>query len=173
MAATYTPIASITLGATASSVTFSSIPSTYTDLVLISSVYSDTNDVGLYIRYNSDTASNYSYTYLEGNNSNAAVSGRASSQDKIYFQFSTGIPSTTGVYIPTIINVMNYSNTTTNKTLVARSQGRRNDAAASVSLVTGLWRSTAAITSINLALSSGNFASGSTFNLYGILGANA
>jgi hemolysin activation/secretion protein len=65
---------------------------------------------------------------------------------------------------------MNYSNTTTNKTFLMRT----NTANANTSLSASLWRSTAAITSISLGVEfTQNFVVGSTFNLYGILGANA
>ena len=63
------------------------------------------------------------------------------------------------------INIMNYANTTTNKTVLTR----YSDAANNIEANAGLWRSTAAINSIALAMSSGNLIPGSTFTLYGIL----
>jgi hypothetical protein len=68
-----------------------------------------------------------------------------------------------------IINLMNYSNTTTYKTCIARHSSTGNFALANV----GLWRgstgsSTEAITSITVSVDSGTFSAGSTFTLYGI-----
>ena len=163
MAATYTPIASITLGATAASVTFSSIPQTYTDLVLVGSV-SATAGLDYWYRLNSDSASNYSNTRLTGDGSSAA-SARTSGADKTYFNvLGTG----TGQH-NFIMHLMNYSNTTTNKTQLIR----YDNAGTATALRVGLWRSTAAISTVLIQTDSSTFTAGSTFNLYGILGANA
>jgi len=160
MAATYTPIASITLGATASSVTFSSIPSTYTDLVLVASTTNTSAAGNNLMRLNSDTGSNYSRTRLTGNGT-SATTGRGTSETTLYFG-DTGNPSN---FSTTIYHLMNYANTTTNKTILARSGAGD----VQVHLVTGLWRNTAAINTILLYPESNNYSSGSTFNLYGIL----
>ena len=164
MAATYTPIASITLGAATSSVTFTSIPQTYTDLILI---YNGTSGIAnLPIRFNSDTGSNYSYTRIFGDGS-IAHSDRQSGLT--YGVYAIGSSERTLA----TININNYSNTTTFKTLL----GRGNYTGTGyVSMFASLWRSTAAITSITLyghTNFSTNFSVGSTFNLYGILAGNA
>jgi hypothetical protein len=166
MASTYEPIATTTLGSAASSVTFSSISSSYTDLVLIISGRSTraSTDDSLYIQFNSDTATNYSYTELAGNGT-AASSGRASSQTQI--RPSTNMDAASqaaGTFTPVIISMNNYSNTTTYKTTLSRS----NMAAKEVSAVVGLWRSTAAISTILIKCAVGNLDTGSTFTLYGI-----
>ncbi len=170
MSATYTPIASITLGADAASVTFSSIPQTYTDLILVSNTRStragNTGD-NIFLRFNSDSGTNYSATTLEGNGS-IAESTRFSSASAVYIRIPAST-ATANVFSPSITNIMNYSNTTTNKSTLTRAQS----VSESVNLIVGLWRNTTAITSINLSANNGNFVSGSTFNLYGILGANA
>ena len=111
---TYTPIATTTLGSAASSYTFTSIPSTYTDLVLIASVKTGSGDDGISVRYNSDSGSNYSMTYLLGNGS-AASSGRASNATGA----QVGNVNATD-FSPTILNIQNYSNTTTYKSSVSR-----------------------------------------------------
>ena len=74
--------------------------------------------------------------------------------------------ATTGIS-NVIVQFMNYSNTTTNKTVLSRA----NNAATGTDAIVNLWRSTAAITSIYVYVPSGNFATGSTFTLYGILAA--
>jgi hypothetical protein len=158
MPKTYEPIATNTLGSSAATVTFSSIPATYTDLVIIS--YPKFSSAGQMItNFNGDTGTNYSITYLIGDGSGPG-SNRFSNQGAI---------GTTPTQINTvehivIQHIMNYSNTTTNKTMLQETR----QAANAVWELVGLWRNTAAITSVVLTGSSANFAAGSTFTLYGI-----
>ncbi len=77
--------------------------------------------------------------------------------------------ATANVFSPSIWNIMNYANTTTYKTTLQRGIS----VSESTELDASLWRNTAAITSIDISANGGNLVSGSTFNLYGILGANA
>jgi hypothetical protein len=169
MSATYTPIASATLGADAASVTFNSIPQTYTDLILIASARSTraatADNSG--IRFNSDSGTNYSFTRLWGSGT-GAFSSRATNETYAYSRINAA-SITAGVFSPIIHNIMNYSNTITNKTVLTRG----NATGDAVELNVSLWRNTAAITSITFFAENGNLLLGSTFNLYGILGANA
>jgi len=160
MAQTYTPIASQTLGSSAASVTFSSIPSTYTDLVLVVTPIYVTSGSDVDIQFNNDTGTNYSRTQLGGNGS-SAVSVRESSASKFRLTYSANV-TTTYAY-NAIVNFMNYSNTSTYKTALSRGNNASNGVEAEV----GLWSSTAAITTIKVA-SSGTFNTGSTFTLFGI-----
>lgn len=158
MPSTYEKITATT-GSGATSVTLSSIPATYTDLVLImnGTASSATN---VYVRFNGDTGANYSSTMIAGNGS-SATSGRNSNDTSIQAFF--GFYDTT--VANTIMQVMNYANTTTNKTALARYSYTTNEARAAV----GLWRNTAAITSITLLTSNtATFPSSTTFTLYGI-----
>ena len=161
--ATYVPIATTTLGSAAASYTFSSIPSTYTDLVLISSVKTVSAGSNLTAIVNSDTGTNYSATYLTAQGSSAA-SLRYSNQTALSFD-NYGYPDTT-IFNINITHFMNYSNTTTYKTILSRANNANNG----LSAVVNLWRSTAAITTINIS-SANTFAIGSTFTLYGIAAA--
>lgn len=165
MSQTYIPIATQTLNSNTATVTFSSIPGTYTHLVLICTVRSTfagtQNDITL--RFNSDSGTNYSSTWLSGSGS-AASSGRTSNQDYGYFFYLPAANATAGVWGVGIANIMNYSNTTTNKTVLTRN----NDPLAGVGAYAGLWRSTSAITSISIQSPLVNLVSGSTFSLYGI-----
>lgn len=159
MPQTYTPIASQTLTSAQSSVTFSSISSAYTDLVVIiegaMTVSSD-----MRIQFNSDGGSNYSNTTLEGNGT-TAQSARWSNQTKLIVNnFATG----TGRGNFSLF-IMNYANTTTFKTVLHRMAFAGNATEAGA----GLWRSTAAITSMELFANATTWISGSTFTLYGIL----
>ena len=158
---TYDAIESITLTNNSSSVTFNSIPQTYTDLVIIMEAKSDTLNPDFYCQFNSDTGSNYSATWLNGNGT-AASSSRNSNQTQIRISYGVEFSSTNANLM--IAHIMNYSNSTTYKTLLAR----LNQAADGTEMCVGLWRSTAAISTIKLYPSANNFASGSTFTLYGI-----
>jgi hypothetical protein len=157
MPSTYTPISTATTSGSTSSVTFSSIPSTYTDLILICS--SKAAAGYLIIRVNSDSSSNYSRTNLIGTGS-SAISNRASNQS-----FLLAPDAGTSEFYPTITQFMNYSSTTTFKTALQRTHNMGSNVYATV----GLWRSTSAITSITVQTDdASNISSGSTFTLYGI-----
>jgi hypothetical protein len=167
---TYTQIASTTLGSAAASVTFSSIAGTYTDLVIVcDNLFVASGTPNLRVRLNGDTGSNYSVTPVEGNGI-TAYSVRQSSITGIDFGYYTSLYPTATSTSPNnaIVNVMNYSNSTTYKTILARSGSAYTGTSANV----GLWRDTASITSVIITNSSAvNFDAGSTFNLYGITAA--
>lgn len=164
---TYTPIATTTLSTSTATVTFSSISGSYTDLVLICNIAQAAGNNSLRIRYNSDTGTNYSRTYILGNGT-SATSARTTSDVSGYLSEVTG---STTLEFAVIANIFNYSNTTTYKTHLSRS----NRASSGVDATVGLWSSTSAITRIDLAMGgsfpTNNFASGSTFTLYGIASA--
>jgi len=161
---TYTPIATNTLSTATLSVTFSSIVGTYTDLVLVATVGNSANaNRDLVWNVNGDTSSLYSATFLGGDGSTASSSKDSSFTYSRTWGSSNNSPSTC-----TIINFMNYSNTTTNKTMLSRG----NAVAWYMGATVHLWRSTAAITSITLKNENAtNFVAGSTFTLYGIAAA--
>lgn len=163
MPVTYIPLATQTLGSAAATVTFSSIPAGYTDLVLVSS-YKRTTTNSARFRFNSDSGSNYSDTALTGNGTSAASSRTSNATGGFLFNYFSS--STTGFVLSTL-HLMNYSNSTTFKTCIERS----NDAAQGTAAIVTLWRSTAAITSIVLDANAGNYDTGSTFSLYGIASA--
>jgi len=161
---TMTPIATNTLTAAAASVAFSGIPNTYTDIVAVCQLVatSATLQNAPQLRVNSDTGSNYSATALNGNGTTAA-SGRWSNQTVIYADYY-GILKNDGIGQMTA-HYMNYSNTTTYKTVLIRSGKGNKETTASV----GLWRNTAAIHTITFITDSPQtFAAGTTFTLYGI-----
>ena len=158
---TYVALATQTLGSAAASVTFSSIPATYTDLVLIASVQASTSAQGLTMQVNGDTSSLYSNTGLRGNGS--VVASFRQSNNNNFLLSNLAEPPTSGSFGLYIANFQNYSNTTTYKTVTGRTGHSNYDTEASV----GLWRSTAAINTIQVY----GFTNilGSTFSLYGIL----
>jgi hypothetical protein len=157
----YTPIATYTVPSATTSYTFSSIPSTYTDLVIIINAQGASGaDVGL--QFNSDTGSNYSETGLDGNGS-AASSFRRSNQTSMLLNNNATLLTANYSWV-SIFSIQNYSNSTTYKSVLARCDNADNGVNAAV----GLWRSTAAITSITVVATNSGFASGATFTLYGI-----
>ena len=162
--ATYEPIATTTISSAVSVVTFSSIPSTYTDLVLVTNATAaSARDV--VIRINSDTGTNYSYTYLDGTGT-AASSGRQTSQTFQSLDNYGYLETGQGQML--LAHFMNYANTTTYKTTISRSANSANGTSA----VVGLWRSTSAINRIDIyaGTAMANITSG-TFTLYGIAAA--
>jgi len=168
---TYVAIATQTLGSAAATIDFTSIPSTYTDLfIAVNCGPTSSGGQDLRIRFNSDTGTNYSVTILRGVTGGLVLSSRYSTQTFIYLDVSGGVSNAlTSSYN---VNVMNYANTTTYKTVLSRfgDVGSTNTNAATEAEV-GLWRSTAAITSISLSYGSGNIMTGSTASLYGIAAA--
>jgi hypothetical protein len=161
MPATYEPIATTTLGSATATVTFNSIPGTYTDLILITSTASDLASGSEHIlcRFNSDSGTNYSATYLYGTGS-SALSGRNSNSTGAFIGRQEQTELGTG-----ITHIQNYANTTTNKTVLSRGGLAGQITIAYVSL----WRSTSAITRIDLTPNGAtNFDAGSTFTLYGV-----
>lgn len=165
MPSTYEKIATTTLGSAAASYTFNSIPSTYTDLVLISNVDTTVANASVNIRFNSDTGSNYSYITIYGNGT-AAASNKGTGQTKSYI--AAYVAPNASLETVIITNIQNYKNTATHKTFLSRSNRGSASNSPGAELVSGLWRSTSAITSITLAADSGNLDTGCTFTLYGI-----
>ena len=165
MASTFTPIQTTTLGSAQASYTFSSIPSTYTDLrLVITTTNNSPATSNLQIQFNGDTNSNYSYTRLLGDGS-AASSSRGSTQTAAAIGYYADDANDFGTFTS---DIMNYSNATTYKTVISRGSA----ASVMVSAYVSLWRSTNAITSLLVKNSSAvSFKAGSTFTLWGILNA--
>jgi hypothetical protein len=165
MPATYEPIATTTLGSAAANIEFTSIPGTYTDLLLTFFIadFSATGG-GVRMQFNSDTASNYSQTSLRGSGS-AASSANRTSQNEIEFN-----PQTMATGFPRLIEVdlLNYAGSTFKTSLYSVSSDQNG--AGNLYRGVGLWRSTSAITSIKLYDANAvNFAAGTMATLYGIL----
>jgi hypothetical protein len=177
---TYSTIATHTItGGTATSYTFTSIPQTYTDLILIASFagnYPSNDRSQLVIQVGNgsvDTGTNYSVTSMTGNGT-TATSGRSTSAN--WFSLATFplVPSSSLQKNDLIVHFQNYSNTTTNKTVLGRAtqMNSDNNTPATVAEV-GLWRSTSAINTIRIKDLSDlyYFYPGSIFTLYGIAAA--
>lgn len=159
---TYVPLANITLGAAAYTVTFSSIPSTgYRDLVIIVWGLGNTGNVRPAVRLNGDGASNYSYVYMEGNGSSATTAAAT-----ISYMPELGVTvGTTTNPIQATIHLLDYSATDKHKPLLQRTDA----SAAGTNAAAGRWANTAAITSVEvLTTGASSWAAGSSFALYGI-----
>ena len=161
---TYVAIAEQTLSSAAASVTFSSISGAYTDLVLVCSLGAANAGQDFRIQFNGDTATNYSTTLIRGSGT-ALLSNRSSSAAFIYLDYTGATQNV--VQNQYNINIMNYANTTTYKTVLSR----HNNASIATEAEVGLWRNTAAITSLAVSMTAGNLITGSTFSLYGIAAA--
>ena len=159
MASTYEKIATTTLGSTTTAVTFSSISSAYTDIVLVVNGIMSTGENALGIRFNTDAGANYGTTAIYGDSANAQ-SLRFSNITECYVGRMDSLNNST-----TIIQIQNYSNATTYKTTLSRG------ASANIIMAqAGLWRNTAAITTISIRGFGlfADFLTGTTLNLYGI-----
>jgi hypothetical protein len=163
---TYTPIATTTLGSSQATVTFSSFTG-YTDVILVASARGTSTSSQIYATLNSDSGSNYSYTELFGY-SGGAISDRASNQTQMRLYGMARSDYTANIFGYVQAHFQNYSNATTFKTVITRGS---SDSSTDVASRVHLYRSTSALTSISLAPSTGSFAIGSTFTLYGIAAA--
>lgn len=167
--ATYEPIATTTLSSNQNNIEFTSIPSTYTDLVIVftgKSTNAGTSSNGMRCRVNSDTGSNYSQTNMNGNGSTASGSQETSIT---YFEFGEIAQTDNTSPSLNIMHIMNYANTTTYKTIMCRA----NTTTVVTKAIVSLWRSTNAITSVTLSRDFGTnqIKAGSTATLYGIAAA--
>jgi hypothetical protein len=157
---TYKPLANVTLGTAVATVTFSSIPATYRDLVVIvQGNTSITSQVRMVI--NSDTGNNYNWQRLSGN---GTTDTSLFSSNVAFVNLANIANATSSSAIQIVINVMDYSATDKHKTVLSRA----GNAANGTDAIYTRWANTAAITSLQVAASSGNWAIGSTFALYGI-----
>jgi hypothetical protein len=156
---TYTPLANITLGSSASSVTFSSISQGYRDLIMVFNG-TVTGSAAHNIRFNGDSGTNYSVVAMYN-----ALSFTASSQT---FLRPSVISQEASSLFLIVSQIMDYSATDKHKTVLSRTR-TRNVGTDYVEAVASRYASTSAITSIVYSPSANQFAAGSTFSLYGIV----
>jgi hypothetical protein len=162
MPSTYEPIATTTLSSASSSITFSSIPATYTDLRIVQ-VLTGTTNAYTKLRFNGDTGTNYSSTNIRGDGSTAS-SQRETSDTGIRINGNYPVNSTPSL---NTVDVFSYGGST-NKTVLNSASNDQNGAGG-LNRTVGLWRNTAAITSITIYEFTGDtFAAGTTATLYGI-----
>ena len=169
MASTYTLISSQVLASSAASVTFSSIPATYTDLVLRVSARGDVNAADqITLQINTDTSTNYSATRLFGNGASAG-SGVYSTSAPSYTGYNlVGSGATANTFSNAEFYIPNYTSSA-NKPISQFGVEETNATTAYLSTNAILWRGTSAVNQLVLtSFQSANFISGSSFYLYGI-----
>lgn len=170
----FVSIATVTLSSSQTTITFSSIPSTYKHLQIraIGRNTAAVTTAQAKMQMNGDTGNNYAFHQLYGNGSSAAADGYGTGVINGITPSirMTGGNSTGGIFGATVIDILDYTNTNKYKTariLLGQDQNGSGD----VQLVSGLWLSTSAITSLSFtAQSSGDFAANTSFALYGIQG---
>lgn len=166
---TYVALASATVGSGgAGTITFSNIPQTYTDLLIVMSLrdtVSAVNNAGCRVMFNQNT-SNYSVRNVYGNGT-SAISNSASSQSWIAVGQQPGATATASTFSNDLVYIPNYTQSI-NKSIAADSVGENNGTTAFQYLAAGLWANTAAITTIELQSNSTAWAQHSTATLYGI-----
>lgn len=163
-------ISAVTVGVGgAASITFSSIPSTYTDLVLVFSIRDDAALVANSprVRFNSDTGANYTYPRkLQGNGATVSTAGGTTGQTFAFFDFaSTGASATSNTFSNCQIYFPNYSSA--NPKIYTLDIVSENNGATGYDLIAaGYWSGTAAIS--NIQLYNATYLQNSTAYLYGI-----
>lgn len=162
---TYEPYSTVTVSADTSSVTFSNISGSFTDLIVIGAYKFSSSSVNLQLQYNNDTNSS-NYVDLSIYQDDAANSITTEGQTANHIRCGNWSTTLTGDVSVTRIDIQNYANTTTYKPCYIRW------GMADYHLIrVGMWKSTNAITSIKLFPGSGDIKSGSKFTLYGITAA--
>jgi hypothetical protein len=151
------------------SVTFAAIPNTYKHLQIRwlarDNFASDASDVNM--RFNSDSAANYSWHQLVGDGSTAAAYA-STSQTSMRAGFVAGSTAGSNVFAPTVLDLLDYANTSKNKT-VRNLAGYDKNIAGSIGLQSGSWMNTAAINTISITPRVGTtFSEFSQFTLYGV-----
>jgi hypothetical protein len=166
----YQIASSTATGGAVSDITFSSIPQDYTHLQIrgiARSTRASVNNDQIMVQLNSDTATNYSYHRFYGDGTSASSLASTTIQYVSTF-YASASTSTSGIFGSTIIDILDYNNTNKFKTL-RMIGGHDNNGSGIVSLFSGNWRSTSAVTSIKLFSGNGdNLAQYSSFALYGI-----
>ena len=164
----YSIISSQTINTATSTITFSSIPNTFTDLRLVIQAASSSSPDNCFVRFNGDTQNNYSRGWFFCNNASTSGGGQNNLISGIYNGDVLGTFTSTLIY-----DILNYKNTNTFKTGIIRC-GNATSSSSAVDYNVFTWRKTPeAINTITITTAnSANFLAGSTFHLYGISAAS-
>ena len=165
-------ISTVSVGAGgAASITFSSIPATYTHLqirFIARSTYASGNIDIVGMQLNSDTANNYAWHWLFGDGSSAGA-GSATTTSNITFRDISNANTTANTFGAFVIDILDYANTSKYKTSRALG-GYDANGNGKINLDSGVWMNTSAVSNIALYAGNANFAQYSSFALYGIKG---
>ena len=161
----YESIATSSAGGS-SSITFSSIPSTFKHLQIRSISQSSLGNItdSLRVQFNSDAGANYAYHALYGTGATAAATANTGNNYAKAGQLALSTTSFAGG----VIDILDYTNTNKYKTVRSLS-GVDFNGSGVIALESNLWLNTAAITSITISFGL-NFATGTQFALYGVKG---
>ena len=166
-ATAFESIATATGTGSSDTITFTSIPSTYQHLQIRYTARCSST-AAAYLRFNSDTGTNYNWHYLNGTGSAAAAAGYATQAQIGVSPPDSGIGSSQSTV--GIIDILDYKSTTKNKTVRTFAGIDVNGVGGDIALDSGLWRNTNAVTSITITTFGTNFTTATTFALYGIKG---
>jgi hypothetical protein len=158
MTAQYTALANVTLGSNANLIEFSNISTAFRDLVIVASVTANTGSAQfIYINLNSDYSGLYNDLYMAGSGSSASTQAVSNAGGFTIQEFDTNRQNF-------IMNIMDYSATDKHKSVLMRT----NNPALTVRAAAHRYASTTAVTNVRFQTSANNFATGSTFALYGV-----
>lgn len=164
-------IAYLTASGSSNSFSFTSIPQTFQDLMVVvyaRSTNASTTSNGIMTINNDSSNSNYAAAWLNSDGSSATSNRDANFAQLYTLQGMPAASATSGIFSSGIIHILNYKNTSIFKTLLIRQAADLNSSGLTRFQI-GLWRGTpAAITSFNINTFNGNYAVGSTAALYGI-----
>ena len=146
------------------SVTFSSIPSTYKHLQIRAKISNVTSNIYYYTQFNGDTSASYARHGLYGDGTSAAAFG-AATRNEIMVGYDGGFTQPLNI----IVDIQDYANTSKNKTVRAIS-GNDQNGAGIIALLSGLWMNTSAINSLTIYNGGNNYTTGTVISLYGIKG---
>ena len=166
------PIASTLLSASTNTVIFNDIPQNYKHLQLrgIARATGSYTTVDGLIQLNGDTSANYAHHAIYGDGASAtATAGTSTTAGRFARNALCGNSTTASVFAGLCLDVLDYTNTSKNKTTRCL-VGYDANGSGVVELESSLWMNTAAITSITLTTDGGSFAQYSRFSLYGIKG---
>jgi len=169
----YESISTVSVGSGGTStITFSSIPSTYKHLQLRSIARGPNGDVQttFLVRFNSDSGNNYSYHRFMSDGSSASSTGLGSYNSMALYWGASGTTTGSNVFGASVLDLLDYQNTSKNKT-VRFLGGTDNNGSGGLGLGSGAWYNTSAVSTLTIiADGGGNFAQYSQFALYGIRG---
>jgi hypothetical protein len=174
---TYEPIQSFTTTSVTNTVTFTSIPSTYTDLEIVATAFGNNTSSGDYLRMrvgngSVDTGTNYSYTdfYASGFSGTMGYGFEANKNFMYVNGFGNMLHGNNASPMAANISIFDYANTTTQKRILIKDYGVRNGGAQDpvIEYFAHSWRSTSAINTIQLYSDIVSWVVGATFTLYGI-----
>lgn len=161
----YEPLASTLLASATATISFTNIPQGYKHLQIRGNIANSLGVGAFTMTFNGDTSANYAWHYLQGNGAAVSV-GATTSTTSMTGALGTNTASTFG---GSVTDILDYTNTNKYKTLKVV-HGYEANGSGYAQINSGLWMSTAAITSISITSGNGNFTTYTRLSLYGLKG---